>query len=282
MPDWIDFALIGDEAALDTAIRSLNQEDRNQVLLEFAGALGLSEDDILNGVLRLLVERARPLALPAKLWSRPVTASDDPVAYIKEHFARRGVPPSKKRLSAALSLYLQFSDERDDSRVTLRDLRGCGFRCQHCGLAFCNEELEHKGFESSFGYRGRDKNDPMKPHWNDKLEKRFPTLDHVWPVSLCGNNDPGNLRVLCSGCNLGKEDVVAFEQTRPSVGLPGRGPLLQGGAVSWPAFYTQLRRAPECARTGKTCAETELTVTLKNPDEAIVLDNLLTVESPGY
>ncbi|HEX8223778.1 MAG TPA: HNH endonuclease [Allosphingosinicella sp.] len=282
MPHWIDFALIGDEAALDTAIRGLTQDVRNQALFELAGALGLSDDEVLNGVLRLLVERARPLALPARLWSRPVTASDDPLAYIKEHFARRGISPSKKRLDAALALYLQFSEERAGPQVRLRDLQQCDFRCQHCGLAFCNEELEHKGIESPFGYRGRDKRDPMKPHWNDKLELRFPTFDHVWPISLYGNNDAANLRVLCRGCNLGKEDVVAFEQTKPSVGLPGRGPLLQGGPVSWPAFYAQLRRFPECSRTGKGCSETELTVILKDPAEAFVLDNLLTVASPGF
>ena len=282
MPSWIDFALIGDEAALDTAIRNLTLEERDQALFDLAGALGVSDDEVLNGVLRLLIERARPLALPARLWSRPVTASDDPLAYIKDHFTRRGVPPSKKRLEAALSLYLQFSEVRGDLQVSLRDLRGCGFRCQHCGLAFCNEEFENKGLESPFGYRGRDKRDSLKPHWNDKLDKRYPTFDHVWPISLYGKDDASNLLVLCSGCNLGKEDVVAFEQTRPSIGLPGRAPLLRGAPVSWPAFYAQLRRAPHCVRTGKTCQDAELTVTLKNADEAIVLDNLLTVESPGF
>lgn len=281
MQDWIDLALASDEASLDAAIRGLSEEERNDALFAAAGALGLSDDEVLNGMLRLLIERARPLALPARLWSRPVTASDDPVAYIKEHFAHRRIAPSKKRLDAALALYLRFSDERDESRVRERDLRACGFRCQHCGLAFCNEELEQKSIESPFGYRGRDKHDPMKPHWNGKPEMRFPTFDHVWPVSLYGNNDAANLRVLCSGCNLGKEDVVAFEQTKPSIGLPGRALLLEGGPVSWPAFYAQLRRAPECARTGKTCADTELTVILKDPDEALVLDNLLTVESRG-
>lgn len=278
---WIDFALLGDEESLQSAIESLTPQQRVAAIDEITQKLGITSSDVQGTILRLLIERVRPLALPMSLWSRPVTASDDPRVRLREHFARLGVAITPERVQRALDLYIQFREERRKMPVGESDLRRCGFRCQHCGLAFCNEELARKAIASPFGTRGAHKSDPLKPHWNGADDLRFPTMDHHWPVSLYGDNRPKNLRVLCNACNQGKEDFLANEQLRPAVGLPRRSQLLSGGALPFDVFYAQLRRAPKCATSGQTALNTELTVRLVDPHGPPVLDNLATTESPG-
>jgi hypothetical protein len=121
----------------------------------------------------------------------------------------------------------------------------------------------------------------LKPHWNGADELRWPTMDHDWPVSLYGNNDRKNLKVLCRACNEGKMDFLAWEQTRPSVGLPRRTQLSNPGSLPNDLFYTQLRRSPTCVDTGQNATATELTVRLVDATGPLVLDNLVTVASPG-
>lgn len=277
---WIDFVLRLDEEGVSQAIDSLSGEDRMNAINEFLDVLGLSPLEFERSALRILVERARPLALPAELWSRPLTASNDQAALVKAHFKHLGVAETPDRLRRALSLYAQFAEERGATPVTEALLKSCKFRCQHCGLAFCDENLVKKAIESPFGQRSKQKVDPLKPHWNHGPDMREPTHDHVWPISLYGGNRPTNLNVICKGCNLGKEMWLALEQYPSSVGLPRRTSLTNN-IVSWEAFYVQLRRAPDCVLTGKTAADVELTVRLKDINSAPVLDNLETVESSG-
>lgn len=280
--DWIDLALRDDEAGIAGAIDALDQTGRLAAFASVAELLGLSLEEIERAALRLLIERARPLALPTLLWSRPVTASDDPASLVQAHFKRKGIEVTPDRLRRALRLYAQFAEERDNKTpVTEAGLQQCGFRCQHCGLAFCNEDLATRAIVSPFGYRGSLKSDSLKPHWNDQERFRYPTMDHHWPVSLYGDNRHENLKILCQGCNQGKENYLALAQMRSSVGLPGRTQFFATGPLAWEAFYAQLRREPACVLSGKAATEVELTIRLKDPYAPAVLDNLETVESPG-
>jgi hypothetical protein len=278
---WIDLALIDDEQALSTAIRDMDDSDRAAAIGAVVGELGLTKAEVERAILRVMIERARPLALPTSLWSRSITASDDPKAHVRAHFTRRGIAETPERLQQAVRLYFRFAEDRKKIRIRESDLKRCGYRCEHCGLAFCNEDLDSRALISPFGLRGTPKIDALKPHWNGGDELRYPTVDHHWPVSLYGDNSAANLRVLCGGCNQGKANYMALEQLPSSVGLVGRNQLLGSRSLSFEAFYTQIRRSPLCERTGQSPAVTELTVQLRDPRAPSVLDNLITVASPG-
>ena len=276
--EWIDLALLGDEAALDAAISAMDSDELEAALGNVADALGMDDGDLLRGALRILVERARPLALPAQLWRRPITASTDPRRMIIDHFRARGVAPSGTRVNDAQAMYTRFAVERDaDLRLRVSHLVAADYRCAHCGLEYHNEELLSRTLVSPFGNRKKRPVDPLKPHWGDDPALREPTLDHDWPVSLFGDNTSTNLRVLCRACNSGKEATIALEHLRPWVGLPLRPELLIERPVSLVVFYTQLRRAPVCWKSGRVAGEAELTVELIDPSLAPVIDNLRTV-----
>ncbi len=279
---WLDLALIGDEAQLLSAIEAMSEEERNKALESLADQLGVTSKELVNGVIRLLIERVRPLALPRRLWTRSNTSSDDPRAMIRDHFVRNRIAATPERVAAADSLYTRFLDERDDVRVGLAELEDCGFRCARCGMAFCNDQLEAKAIVSPFGNRRRDKRDERKPHWNNAVSYRQPTRDHVWPVSTYGDNASVNLQVLCRGCNVGKENYMAVQQTKAWTGLVGRSMLLNGQMiVDWAVFHAQLCEEPRCEFTGQGPDVTELTVKLIDPEGLPVLGNLRTAESPG-
>lgn len=279
--NWIDLALIDNEADLRQAIEGLDAEKRSKVLGELLRLLKLSKDESEQTLLRLLLERARPFSIPGALWGRAPDSSDDIRRPTERNFKDLGITSSPERIRGVQRMYLQFSQERDKMRrVTQADLKKQNFRCGHCGLAFCDEELAEKGIESPHGERGKPKNDPLKPHWF-RADLRTPTLDHRWPISLYGSNDPANMFVLCRGCNTGKAQCVAREQLPPFIGLPQRDTLLARYPISADLFYAQLIREPTCSRTGQTAIECELTVEIVDPTKPAFLDNLTTVVSPG-
>ena len=276
--EWIDLALIGDEAALNAAIAAMTPEELDAALGNVADALGMEDGDLLRGALRVLIERARPLALPAQLWRRPITASSDPGRMVTDHFRARGIAPRGTRVKDAQAMYTRFVEERnDDLRLRASHLKAAGYRCAHCGLQYHNEELLSRTLESPFKFRRKQPVDDLKPHWGADPSLREPTLDHDWPVSLFGDNTATNLRVLCKACNNGKEATVALQHLRPWVGLPNRLELLTERPVSVFVFYAQLRRAPTCWKTGMAASDVELTVELIDPTLAPVIDNLRTV-----
>jgi hypothetical protein len=278
---WIDLALIDNEADLRRAIEGLDAERRAKVLGELLRLLKLTKDESEQTLIRLLLERARPFSMPSSLWSRPPDSSDDIRRPTERNFRDLGITSSPERIRGVQRMYLQFSQERDDQRrVSLADLQKQNFRCAHCGLAFCDEELAKKGIESPHGARGKPKNDTLKPHWS-RPDYRVPTLDHRWPITLYGSNDPANLFVLCRGCNIGKAHCVAREQLPPFIGLPQRETLLARYPISADLFYAQLIREPLCRRTGQSASECELTVEIIDAAKPAFLDNLATIESPG-
>jgi hypothetical protein len=280
MPEWIDLALTLNEDDLAREIDQLSPNDRKRVLDQLLTVFRLKSDTGERAILRLMVERARPMALPSALWRRPISSSSDILAEADRHFKRLRVDSTHERLQKAQDLYAQFVAERGNERVTEQQLKAQGYRCWHCGLAFCDEELRLKGFVSPFGSRRKDKNDPLKLHWV-RVENRLPTLDHCWPIKLYGDNQSRNHRVLCFSCNEGKAHYMATEQMPPFVGLPRRAQFLGNAPLPEDVFYAQIRLNPECFRTGKTARDTELTVEFRDPQMLGVLDNLVTVESPG-
>ena len=280
MPEWIDLALTLNEDDLAREIDQLSPNDRKRVLDQLLTVFRLKSDTAERAILRLMIERARPMVLPSALWRRPITSSSNFLAEADRHLKRLGVESTSERLQKAQDLYAQFVVERGNERVTEQHLKNQDYRCWHCGLAFCNEELSSKGFVSPFGSRRKTKNDPLKLHWV-KLENRLPTLDHYWPITLYGDNQNRNHRVLCFSCNWGKANYIATEQMPPFVGLPRRAQFTTNAPLPEDLFYAQIRLNPECFRTGKTARDTELTVELRDPQMLGVLDNLVTVESPG-
>lgn len=279
--NWIDLALIDNEADLRQAIEKLDEPGRAGVLAELVRLLKLGKGEAEQTLIRLLLERARPFSIPGPLWGRSPDSSDDMKRPTERHFRDLGIASSPERLRAVQKMYLQFSSERlDERRFTLADLQKQGFRCGHCGLAFCNDELAKKGWVSPHGVRRKDKSDPLKPQWKTAA-LRAPTLDHRWPISLYGSNDEGNLYVLCKGCNDGKSACLAREQLPSFIGLPQRSTLQGVYPISTEVFYAQIAREPMCRKTGVGAAQSELTVEIVDPHKPAFLDNLCTVESPG-
>lgn len=280
MPEWIDLALTLNEDDLAREIDQLGPNDRKRILDQLLTVFRLRSDTGERAILRLMVERARPMALPSTLWRRPISSSSNILTEATRHLKHLRVDATKERLQKAQDLYAQFVAERGNERVTEQQLKAQGYRCWHCGLAFCDEELSQKGFVSPFGSRRKPKSDPFKPHWV-KVENRLPRLDHHWPISLYGDNQSRNHRILCFSCNTGKAHYVTTEQMQPFVGLPKRMQFIGNAPLPEDLFYAQIRLNPECFRTGKTARDVELTVELRDPQILAVLDNLVTVESPG-
>jgi hypothetical protein len=198
----------------------------------------------------------------------------------REHLEKLQVPSTSNRLLAMQAMYTDFADAtRAKGLVTRESLSKTAFRCAHCGLRFCDEDLMSKAIVSPYGPRPLPiKVDPMKLHWSFP-KYREPTADHDWPISTYGSNDDANIRILCQGCNGGKENILALEQLGAWTGLYNRKQL-QDHEVPLSLFYAQLRRQPRCAKTGVSAAEAELTVALRDPQGPAILDNLMTVVSP--
>lgn len=277
MADWIDAVLVGSEKALQQMLHDMTEEQREQLLKALCAAVGTTEKELQVGVLRILIERARPLALSAAVWQRPLDATDSVRDAATAHLNTLGSEVTDERLRLMQLLYSGFATERKRVPVTERLLKTLGYYCQHCGLRFYNEELEHIPLVSPFGTRYKIKTDPLKPHWA-KANWRRPTIDHIWPVSLYGDNTTANTIIFCQGCNDGKKNYLCMHQSRPFVGLPIRGELREG-RLSTETFFAQLQRQPACQLTGRTAKEVELTVQLKRPSLPLVMDNLITVGS---
>lgn len=279
--DWIDLALAQGEARLSEALSGLSTEDLKVLKSQLLSVLHVEDAEIERATVRILIERARAFALPVSLWARPTDASWSIRDAGEQHLSAHGLVSTDERLVSVQGLYQRFraSKRSKGAKVNQAKLAATGFRCQICGLRFCNEDLEKWSIVSPHGYRGIPKPDPMKMHWTNP-EYLLPSIDHDWPISTYGDNSPENQRVVCVGCNGGKANFVALEQTYAWTGMVERGQL-EEGTVSRALFYAQLRRQPKCIHTGATAATTELSVELKDPAKPVVLDNLITVTGPN-
>lgn len=218
------------------------------------------------------------ILLPKSLWGRTLDSSSSIQEAGQRHLADLGLDVSTSRLQAIQNLYQEFASTREKVPVTSAALTKNNYRCEHCGIAFCNEDLASKNIISPHHYRRVIKIDPFKLHWS-RSDYRIPTMDHDWPVTTFGSNSTTNLRVLCRGCNEGKADYLALEQMGAWSGLYKREQLING-AVPLSLFYAQIRKEPMCSESGARSDTSELTVELRDPKRPAVFDNLITVVSP--
>jgi hypothetical protein len=278
MDDWVDYLLIDNESDLQSRLSVLSTGEKNHLGEQLRELLGLSQEAIERAVLRLLIERARPFALPARLWRREVTATWSVQDANKEHLMSLQLDPTADRLQAMQDLYFRFANERKPNTVLEESLRKQNYSCLLCGLRFYNDELDDFGYVSPLGKRPRIKMDPLKPHWSKK-EFRRASVEHRWPISLFGDNSTRNLAITCFGCNTGKSNYMAAHQTKAFVGLPLRSQLRETGVLPVETFFAQMQRQPHCQDTGRGPAEVELTVRLLDARHPPVLDNLVTISS---
>lgn len=275
---WLDLVLIDNEDELADTLISMTSRDQRRLRRALMKTLDVAQADLDRASLRLLLERARPLALSAAIWRRQPADTWSLRDAAARYLESLGIPPTDTRLRKMQNLWSRFSTDRARLRISEADLQRQNYACSLCGLRFYNDELSGLGFVSPLGNRPRTKVDPLKPHWS-KDEYRTPTLDHRWPVALYGDNARANLVVMCRGCNDGKANFLALHQTRAFVGLPVRTELSRAGVIPTGTFVAQLLRQPYCQATRRGASATELTIRLKQPDRAPVLDNLETVAS---
>lgn len=265
---------------LSSLISALTDDEADAVREEIIAFLGIDRFELQRGILRVMIERVRPFALPHVIWARPTDSINDISSATCEHLEYLGFEVTTQRLRAMHAMYMRFAGHHRDAHISEELLVQQDFRCTVCGLAWHNEELEDIGVVSPFKYRSRPKVDKLKPHWR-KPGARIPRLDHQWSIRLYGGNDDFNINAICDCCNLGKAQYMSVVQTRPYTGLPDRDGLSGSTHPMTPElFYTQMRRAPMCSITGRSAKDVELTVQLRDANFPIVLDNLVTVESP--
>jgi len=65
-----------------------------------------------------------------------------------------------------------------------------------------NQILERNGYTCQLCGAGPCDRDPFNPNRKVRLN-----IDHITPKSQGGTDDPDNLRVLCSACNLGRSNI---------------------------------------------------------------------------
>jgi hypothetical protein len=279
---WLDIVLIEKEEDLRDALEALSGAERDALISTLSELIGTPADAVKHGLLRVLIERARPFAMPRTLWNRSRISSDPVLPILSTHLASLGLELTSDRIRRLLDLQFRYGDERERDPVDIANLIWAqGFRCALCGLKYYNEELEAFGtIVAPHGLRGRDKIDQMKPHWGNANWRR-PVIDHVWPVSGYGSNRIENLQAICNGCNIGKANFVFFEQTAKGVGILGRNDLLGYlGRASLGLFVAQILRQSQCADSHATSRDTELTIRIVNPSLPMVIDNLETIALP--
>ena len=280
--DWIDLVLAGSEEELDTSLSSLNAAALQRLTNEAIGSLRLNREELDRSLLRILLERLRPHALPSFLWSQRSTEAAGVAAAIRVHLAEKGFEPTEDRVRRCQALYSRYVETRGGSRYGISHelMEKGGWACAHCGIRFYNEELGEKtDIVSPLGYRNGEKSDTLKRHWID-LKYRLPTVDHIWPIATFGSNDLSNLQILCVGCNSGKHNALAYEQGRSFVGVHQRKDLSGGEALSFELFYEHLLLNPRCVETGALARDTELTVRIRDVRWPVVMGNLETIRSP--
>ena len=272
--NWIDVVALSDEGELHGLLQALSLEELADLEQQLLQLLGLTQEMYRRQAVRILVERARPLALPEKAWRRMPGDSGPLRPVIEDHLAKISVDSTPTRLRELSRLVSNFVDKRVGGLLTESFCRDAGFRCAICGYAFVADDMVEYGYVSPYMPPNREP-DPFKPNSQSK-SKRVPRVDHVWPVSLYGSNASKNLQLLCSSCNSGKKDFMTNAHADPFVGQLQRISLRKN-EVTEEVFYSVVSRDRFCSRCGKGPSEVELTVRPRRENFPVVADNLVTV-----
>src|SRR5262245_31683505 len=110
---WLDLALVDNETELLARLDSLAHDARQELVASLTEVVGISKEQLERATLRLLLERARPLALPAVIWKRRPYETWSIRDEATRHLARLGITVSGRRLQAMQTLYARFAATRE-------------------------------------------------------------------------------------------------------------------------------------------------------------------------
>jgi hypothetical protein len=265
----------------------------NAELREFIASLTLLSNNDERSLLRYVARNLRRRVLydlvPAKVLRFPGARDQydlegEIVATIAE---RLGIPEQTVRKSTLprvirqLSVNLSLSRSETGTEAIGVLLRRDGSRCSMCGYRFrpadCPVDIDEGVLEDEPYHEAMY--DSLKPSSFD-VSLRPMEVDHIIPISSFGSNAVSNLRILCSMCNSGKSDYLAYPEPRPASGYRARERLKErslgrGGDLS--LFYAVLERDKCCTVCGQTPRTTELTLAPRDPRKFFLFDNLKTV-----
>lgn len=282
--EWIDLTLLADDEALKEYLEQLydqSPEKTEQLQNSLLKVIGLSEKDAHLQMIRLLIEKARPFALPLSVWKRESSQSGGMLDNIKEHLSTFNLDQNQDRLLKLQKLHRNFHQGRKSHSVDMDKLIAQNYSCALCGYGFDDQDLKSYGI-ASIHTIPPVRHDKFKPIWNlvgdekqkfKVISKRKPAVDHNWAVSLYGGNDSANLSILCTSCNTGKSNYQTAIQTKPGVGLPKREHIISND-VDDELFFTCVNWHKKCNKCKKGPGSAELTVRKVDPNKPLVLDNL--------
>lgn len=284
MQDLLRLVTATTEAELDIQLRQLTHEQRDAVIGNLLLALGITSDELQLQILRQLIERGRPLVVPAHIWTQSIESSDPIRSVAKTHLSEKfGLHESSigdPIISNVEKLVSSFREVRKKIRVREDNLVSANYRCQCCGHPFSDVDIETleielpnnlKQFHNTFIV------DKLHPIHHDRSRGR-PSVEHVWPVSLYGDNSSTNLIVYCLACNNGKSNSISYAHTPPNVGVYLKKHFVDPNVVTEDVFQSVLaRHSSRCALCGDTADKSPLTVRRRMNAAVNIPDNLIAV-----
>jgi 5-methylcytosine-specific restriction endonuclease McrA len=282
MKSALDLLIFSGEASLQRALSKLDGNGRQLAISELQDFLGLTQEKIEAQTLRILLERARPLLISSVSWNQGV-GSSDPVRssireYLKGTLKLQDGEISASWIDGLEKLAVNFKENRVKVTVSIDLLEKCKYRCTCCGYLFKDNDLESLVLELPEDLKSLHNTSPIDAFHpiaeNAKLAR--PSVDHVWPVSLYGNNHEENLAIICTACNQGKANFISAANAAPNVGHNLRKYFLPG-AIDRDVFFGAVARDGECKVCSALPSERQLTVRPRMEEAVAVSDNLMTV-----
>lgn len=271
------------ESQLMDYINQLPSAEKLDLEQKLASLLGLNAEQVRAQVLRILIERARPLVAAHKTWTQSISSSDSVRRGIVSHLEKVAQISEEdiedEVLTAFETLVSNFKEQRQSVKVSKALLEKAKYRCGCCGFLFRDQDLEDLDLElpdeqkKLVAVLGRiDRFHPVAR----KENYAKPRSDHIWPISLYGSNNENNIRILCDACNSGKANYMSADHAAPNVGvyLPK---FFTGSYVDPTVFYAVMARDKKCVGCGCEPFQSPLTVRLRFGEGVLVPDNLLTV-----